>query len=140
MNNVYLLISLTGIINNRLGWVNLCSIFRFYSQQWRTWAACYIQTAWRRHRKKKQEQNRRTEDALTASRVTSSLSFGAAIYVAIFSSNVLRILRKNQTYNAQLSTPNMQLMLPLKPPQPHVSQVLVLLFFMISLNVRVQIE
>ncbi|KAI3764363.1 hypothetical protein L2E82_14370 [Cichorium intybus] len=92
--------------------------FRFYSQQWRTWAACYIQTAWRRHRKKKQEQNRRTEDALTASRVTSSLSFGAAIYVAIFSSNVLRSLRKNQTYNAQLSTLNMQLMLPVKPPQP----------------------
>ncbi|KAL3530553.1 hypothetical protein ACH5RR_009875 [Cinchona calisaya] len=27
--------------------------FRFYSHQWRTWAACFIQTAWRRYKKRK---------------------------------------------------------------------------------------
>ncbi|XP_020578846.1 cyclic nucleotide-gated ion channel 18-like isoform X1 [Phalaenopsis equestris] len=27
--------------------------FRFYSHQWRTWGACFIQTAWRRYKKKK---------------------------------------------------------------------------------------
>ncbi|RAL52567.1 hypothetical protein DM860_017261 [Cuscuta australis] len=27
--------------------------FRHYSQQWRTWGACYIQAAWRRYKKKK---------------------------------------------------------------------------------------
>ncbi|KAH7863122.1 hypothetical protein Vadar_013555 [Vaccinium darrowii] len=27
--------------------------FRFYSHQWRTWAACYIQAAWRRYRMRK---------------------------------------------------------------------------------------
>ncbi|XP_035545940.1 LOW QUALITY PROTEIN: protein CNGC15b-like [Juglans regia] len=27
--------------------------FRFYSQQWRTWAACFIQIAWRRYKKRK---------------------------------------------------------------------------------------
>lgn len=27
--------------------------FRYYSHQWRTWAACFIQTAWRRYFKKK---------------------------------------------------------------------------------------
>ncbi|KAL1345468.1 hypothetical protein HN51_019200 [Arachis hypogaea] len=27
--------------------------FRFYSHQWRTWAACFIQAAWRRHKKRK---------------------------------------------------------------------------------------
>ncbi|CAN6477549.1 unnamed protein product [Victoria cruziana] len=27
--------------------------FRFYSHQWRTWAACFIQVAWRRHKKRK---------------------------------------------------------------------------------------
>ncbi|KAG5225108.1 cyclic nucleotide-regulated ion channel family protein [Salix suchowensis] len=26
--------------------------FRFYSYQWRTWAACFIQAAWRRHKKR----------------------------------------------------------------------------------------
>ncbi|XP_062195712.1 probable cyclic nucleotide-gated ion channel 14 [Phragmites australis] len=29
---------------------NLQHILRFYSNQWRTWAACFIQSAWRRHR------------------------------------------------------------------------------------------
>ncbi|KAJ1409551.1 RmlC-like jelly roll fold [Sesbania bispinosa] len=27
--------------------------FRFCSQQWRTWAACFIQAAWRQHKKRK---------------------------------------------------------------------------------------
>ncbi|KAA8544070.1 hypothetical protein F0562_021753 [Nyssa sinensis] len=27
--------------------------FRFYSHQWRTWAACYIQAAWRRYKRQK---------------------------------------------------------------------------------------
>lgn len=27
--------------------------FRFYSHQWRTWAACFVQAAWRRHKKRK---------------------------------------------------------------------------------------
>ncbi|KAG1353924.1 putative Cyclic nucleotide-gated ion channel [Cocos nucifera] len=26
--------------------------FRFYSHQWRTWAACFIQAAWRRHKRR----------------------------------------------------------------------------------------
>ncbi|XP_030526572.1 protein CNGC15b-like [Rhodamnia argentea] len=29
--------------------------FRFYSHQWRTWAASFIQSAWRRHKKLKEE-------------------------------------------------------------------------------------
>ncbi|KAI4355227.1 hypothetical protein L6164_004020 [Bauhinia variegata] len=31
--------------------------FRFYSMQWRTWAACYIQKAWRSYWKKKMERS-----------------------------------------------------------------------------------
>ncbi|KAK1645668.1 hypothetical protein QYE76_063473 [Lolium multiflorum] len=36
--------------------------FRFYSQQWRTWAATYIQAAWRRHLKRKAAKLRRKEE------------------------------------------------------------------------------
>ncbi|XP_030451645.1 protein CNGC15b-like [Syzygium oleosum] len=37
--------------------------FRFYSHQWRTWAACFIQSAWRRHKKLKEEAElRESED------------------------------------------------------------------------------
>ncbi|CAI0397899.1 unnamed protein product [Linum tenue] len=28
--------------------------FRFYSHQWRSWAACFVQAAWRRYRKRKE--------------------------------------------------------------------------------------
>ncbi|KNA23297.1 hypothetical protein SOVF_026090 [Spinacia oleracea] len=36
--------------------------FRFYSQQWRTWAACFIQAAWRRHMRRKIAELRRLEE------------------------------------------------------------------------------
>ncbi|GAB4825413.1 hypothetical protein Ancab_008286 [Ancistrocladus abbreviatus] len=38
---------------SKLGSKHVRHILRFYSQQWRTWAACYIQAAWRRHKKRK---------------------------------------------------------------------------------------
>ncbi|KAF9688870.1 hypothetical protein SADUNF_Sadunf01G0032900 [Salix dunnii] len=36
--------------------------FRFYSQQWRTWAACFIQTTWRRYSWRKAAELRRLEE------------------------------------------------------------------------------
>ncbi|GMH11976.1 hypothetical protein Nepgr_013817 [Nepenthes gracilis] len=37
----------------KLGSREMKHTFHFYSQQWRTWAACYIQAAWRRHKKRR---------------------------------------------------------------------------------------
>ncbi|XP_061350408.1 cyclic nucleotide-gated ion channel 18, partial [Gastrolobium bilobum] len=37
----------------RLHSMKLQHAFRYYSHQWRTWSACFIQTAWRRHQKRK---------------------------------------------------------------------------------------
>jgi len=85
--------------------------FRFYSQQWRTWAAIYIQAAWRRHcRRKIAEQRRREEEELydsdydnsddsaralvkrseTASFSSSSLGLGTTVYASRFAANALR--------------------------------------------------
>ncbi|XP_011034555.1 PREDICTED: putative cyclic nucleotide-gated ion channel 7 [Populus euphratica] len=36
--------------------------FRFYSHQWRTWASCFIQTAWRRYSRRKAAELRRLEE------------------------------------------------------------------------------
>lgn len=36
--------------------------FRFYSQQWRTWASSFIQAAWRRHSRRKNAELRRIEE------------------------------------------------------------------------------
>ncbi|CAM8972990.1 unnamed protein product [Rhodiola kirilowii] len=43
--------------------------FRFYSHQWRTWAACFVQAAWRRYKKRKEvAQLRAKENLLPAER------------------------------------------------------------------------
>ncbi|KAI3800223.1 hypothetical protein L1987_35534 [Smallanthus sonchifolius] len=73
--------------------------FRFYSQQWRTWAACFIQAAWRRYCRKKLEDSLREEEdrlqnALTVSS-GSSPSLGATVYASRFAANLLRALRRN---------------------------------------------
>ncbi|KAI4962865.1 hypothetical protein ZWY2020_024711 [Hordeum vulgare] len=56
--------------------------FRFYSQQWRTWGACFIQAAWRRYYKRKMaEQRRREEEAANRQSSSSSgPSLGATIH------------------------------------------------------------
>ncbi|XWS61303.1 hypothetical protein CRYUN_Cryun07bG0114500 [Craigia yunnanensis] len=80
--------------------------FRFYSQQWRTWAACFIQAAWRRYSKKKMEESLREEenrlqDAL-ANAGGSSPSLGATIYASRFAANALHALRRNRTRKARV--------------------------------------
>ncbi|CAI0449898.1 unnamed protein product [Linum tenue] len=85
--------------------------FRFYSQQWRTWAACFIQAAWRRYSKKKLE-----EDAL-AKAGGNSPSLGATIYASRFAANALRLLRRNSTRKARITErlPPMMLQKPAEP-------------------------
>ncbi|KAL5224129.1 hypothetical protein ABZP36_010768 [Zizania latifolia] len=80
--------------------------FRFYSQHWRTWAACFIQAAWHKHCRKKiedslLEKEKRLQLAIVNDGSTS-LSFGAAIYASRFAGNMMRILRRNATRKARL--------------------------------------
>ncbi|KAG5543284.1 hypothetical protein RHGRI_016129 [Rhododendron griersonianum] len=83
----------------RLYHKQLRDTFRFYSLQWRTWAACFIQAKWRRYRKKKMEvllskEENRLQDAL-AKGSGSSPSLGATIYAARFAVNAIRAVRQN---------------------------------------------
>ncbi|KAI4307131.1 hypothetical protein L6164_030350 [Bauhinia variegata] len=95
--------------------------FRFYSQQWRTWAACFIQAAWRRYSKKKleeslREEENRLQDAL-AKAGGSSPSLGATIYASRFAANALRALRRNGTRKTRVPEriPPMLLQKPAEP-------------------------
>ncbi|KAL5568329.1 hypothetical protein UlMin_024904 [Ulmus minor] len=95
--------------------------FRFYSQQWRTWAACFIQAAWRRYSKKKleeslREEENRLQDAL-ARAGGSSPSLGATIYASRFAANALRAIRRNSTRKARVPEriPPMLLQKPAEP-------------------------
>ncbi|BAT78803.1 Cyclic nucleotide-gated ion channel 1 [Vigna angularis] len=95
--------------------------FRFYSQQWRTWAACFIQAAWRRYSKKKleeslREEENRLQDAL-AKAGGSSPSLGATIYASRFAANALRLLRRNSTRKTRLPE-RISPMLLQKPAEP----------------------
>ncbi|TYJ38507.1 hypothetical protein E1A91_A05G447900v1 [Gossypium mustelinum] len=95
--------------------------FRFYSQQWRTWAACFIQAAWRRYSKKKleeslREEENRLQDAL-ANAGGSSPSLGATIYASRFAANALRALRRNRSRKARVTERVPPLLLQ-KPAEP----------------------
>ncbi|KAJ6359360.1 hypothetical protein OIU76_000983 [Salix suchowensis] len=87
--------------------------YRFYSPQWRTWAACSIQAAWRRYSKKKldeslwQEENR-LQDALAEAN-GSSPSLGAT--------NLLRAQRHSGNRMARVPdrVPPMLLQKPAEP-------------------------
>lgn len=74
--------------------------FRFYSQQWRTWAACFIQAAWRKHYQWKFETSFRKHEVrllgeLSKGKRTPS-EHGAAIYASRFAVNILRARQRNR--------------------------------------------
>ncbi|XP_057454795.1 cyclic nucleotide-gated ion channel 1-like isoform X2 [Lotus japonicus] len=92
--------------------------FRFYSLQWRTWAACFIQAAWRRCRKKKTERLlREAEERLDGfeSEAGSSPSFVSTVFASRFVSNV-RPMRSGKRMRNKM--PQTQRLLPLLPQKP----------------------
>ncbi|RDX71095.1 putative cyclic nucleotide-gated ion channel 5, partial [Mucuna pruriens] len=96
--------------------------FRFYSQQWRTWAACFIQAAWRRYSKKKIMKLRQKEEDADESEGThenvggSSYSFGAALLASKFAAHTLRGVHRNRLAKTARELVKLQ-----KPPEPDFS-------------------
>ncbi|KAJ1278823.1 hypothetical protein BS78_04G108400 [Paspalum vaginatum] len=95
--------------------------FRFYSPQWRTWAACFVQAAWHRYCRKKMEdglceKEMRFQAAIVGD-ASSSCSLGAALYAAHFACNMVRILRRNAARRARLLERVSSLLLQ-KPAEP----------------------
>ncbi|KAF5813043.1 putative potassium channel, voltage-dependent, EAG/ELK/ERG, rmlC-like jelly roll [Helianthus annuus] len=99
--------------------------FRFYSQQWRTWAACFIQAAWRRYSKRKILEQRRKEEEeaeLAAGKngggsgggsSGSSYSLGATFLASRFAANALRGVHRNRNLKSARELMKLQ-----KPPEP----------------------
>ncbi|KAL8497590.1 hypothetical protein ACS0TY_021071 [Phlomoides rotata] len=97
--------------------------FRFYSQQWRTWAACFIQAAWRRYSKRKVLELRRKEEeeaegsAGASSNVGGgSYSIGATFLASRFAANALRGVHRNR--NLKSAQTARELVKLQKPPEP----------------------
>lgn len=96
--------------------------FRFYSQQWRTWAACFIQAAWRRYSKRKSMELRRKEeeeevegsDGTRKNAGTGgSYSIGATFLASRFAANALRGVHRNRIAKSARDLVKLQ-----KPPEP----------------------
>ncbi|KAH0670007.1 hypothetical protein KY289_024500 [Solanum tuberosum] len=98
--------------------------FKFCSQQWRTWGACFIQVAWRRYCRNKLEKSLREEEdrlqAALAKESTNTTSLGATIYASRFAANALRALRRKHASGSKLS-PTLPLLLH-KPSEPDFSE------------------
>ncbi|KAH7840126.1 hypothetical protein Vadar_012966 [Vaccinium darrowii] len=71
--------------------------FKFYSHQWRMWAACYIQAVWE-----------------------SSLSLGATIYASRFVINAIRAIRQNGGTRTPSFPERILPTMPHKPAEPDV--------------------
>ncbi|KAL8142095.1 hypothetical protein V2J09_015127 [Rumex salicifolius] len=86
--------------------------FRFYSQQWRAWAARFIQAAWRRHlkrsKRKREEEEEEEEESGTPS---SPYSLGATLLASRFAANALRGIHRTRLSKG---SPGL-----IKPPKPH---------------------
>ncbi|XP_057851427.2 putative cyclic nucleotide-gated ion channel 8 isoform X3 [Cryptomeria japonica] len=93
--------------------------FRFYSQHWRTWAACFIQAAWRRYCRRKNEEIRRREEkrlrAALSGNGNASPSLGATIYASRFAANALRFHRQRNLQLPERTTPVIKLQKPAEP-------------------------
>ncbi|XVF89272.1 hypothetical protein PTKIN_Ptkin19aG0116700 [Pterospermum kingtungense] len=93
--------------------------FRFHSQHWRTWAACFIQAAWRRYsRKKNMELLREKEAEGTVGTSNNSsgggtYSLGATFLASKFAANALRGIHRNRIAKTASELVKLQ-----KPPEP----------------------
>ncbi|XP_057464818.1 probable cyclic nucleotide-gated ion channel 5 isoform X1 [Actinidia eriantha] len=98
--------------------------FRFYSQQWRTWAASFIQAAWRRYSRRKMVELRRSEEELEEEDDVNddeeneligdtASSFGATVLVSRFATNVLRGVQRLRSSNSGRGLGTLP-----KPPEP----------------------
>lgn len=100
--------------------------FKYYSQQWKTWAACFIQAAWRRHCRRmlekalKEEEEGKLQHAL-AKELGSSTSLGVTVKVSRFATNILKSVR-NKGSDHPILSPRLPPMLPQKPAEPDFSK------------------
>ncbi|XP_023512896.1 protein CNGC15b [Cucurbita pepo subsp. pepo] len=74
--------------------------FRFHSHQWRTWAACFVQAAWRRYKRRKERAELRARESYPATKVESPHSPPMASNLDSRSGNARRGMNKRSVSDA----------------------------------------
>lgn len=64
--------------------------FRFYSHQWRAWAACFIQAAWRRYKKRKEVADLRAKENIAAEPESPTPPSGLSMYATRLAASTRR--------------------------------------------------
>ncbi|KAI3462993.1 hypothetical protein Pfo_019656 [Paulownia fortunei] len=130
-----------------LNFKQLQHAFRYYSHQWRTWAACFIEAAWRRCKRKKlarelaaqeslyymsipgqegEEDGRDSDDGIGENSLVNrpdhnAQNFGATILASRFAANTKRgVAQKVQVVDAASSSLKMPKLF--KPEEPDFSE------------------
>jgi cyclic nucleotide gated channel len=80
--------------------------FRFYSHHWRTWAACFIQAAWRRYKKRKEATDLRArENPTAADPALTSPGSGLSMYAARLKASARRgVLKRSGSDSSVVSS------------------------------------
>ncbi|KAJ4979916.1 hypothetical protein NE237_010696 [Protea cynaroides] len=77
--------------------------FRFYSHQWRAWAACYIQAAWRRFKKRKEASGESPRATLSDQMDRSLLQPGMSL-ASKFAARLVASTRRSGSGNSVVSS------------------------------------
>ncbi|XP_061346548.1 protein CNGC15b-like [Gastrolobium bilobum] len=91
--------------------------FRFYSHQWRTWAACFIQSAWRRYKKRKEAAELKARENVTVDKPeTPTYTSGLVVYATRMKRSTRKGVNMNSGTNSRVVNSNLQ-----KPAEPDFS-------------------
>nr|XP_043636404.1 probable cyclic nucleotide-gated ion channel 16 [Erigeron canadensis] len=108
--------------------------FRYYSHQWRTWGSCFIQAAWRRHKRKKLAEELARQEGLyqsdddddddddnsIAETDQNSQHLGATILASRFAANTRRGISQREGVVSSASS-TLQMPKLFKPNEPDFS-------------------
>ncbi|KAL8501403.1 hypothetical protein ACS0TY_020806 [Phlomoides rotata] len=103
--------------------------FRFYSHQWRAWAACFIQAAWRRYKRRKSvaklraserlaQENEASEEEGTVEKQVHVPGLGYAVYAARMAGSRRGVHHHKRTDSDSSAVSSLQ-----KPAEPDFSSV-----------------
>ncbi|KAG0585469.1 hypothetical protein M758_2G013700 [Ceratodon purpureus] len=97
--------------------------FRYYSNHWRTWGACFIQSAWRKYQRRRLAELRRKEEdqymALQGEPTDKAPSLGATLLAGKFAKNAMRGVQRLRSMHAAELTRISNIP---KPSEPDFSQ------------------
>lgn len=94
--------------------------FRFHSHQWRTWAACFVQAAWRRYKKRREAAELFARESLPPESSSDAAVAGSGVGMAAYAARRTSRSRRSAAVNDSGTDPGVVSPLQ-KPAEPDFS-------------------